>query len=142
MKMSSLEEVDLWSASGKPHPVESEDSEIEVSLEDDPVGSCDRAYADDEEKSDLYQQVPHRSRNFTDRVKRVQSSVFAIRSFTCIILVASVLALALLLASRIILGKRPYTWRADKMGLVAAVIDTAAITVSTHSSSIFVCRIN
>ncbi|KAE9362842.1 hypothetical protein N431DRAFT_358099 [Stipitochalara longipes BDJ] len=128
--MSSFEKVEFLSESDGLSDVESEDYEVKVSSEDDLIGSCDvRPYADDEENSRGYHRAPQKSRNFRNRITRVREGIFTIRSFTCIILLASILALGLLLASRIILNKRPYSWREHRINTLSGVISTAGIII-------------
>jgi hypothetical protein len=93
-----------------------------------------RPYAD-HGNSGRYRHTQHGSeaKQFRCLIKRAFESFFTIKSFTCIILFASVVALALLLASWIILDKRPYSWRVDHTSMVSGAVSTAAIIVSRIS---------
>lgn len=75
------------------------------------------------------------SKNTRNHVKRVGASLLKTRSLKCIICVVSLPALALLLASMIILCKRPYPWRKDLICMVFGVSISGAITVSNISHS-------
>lgn len=81
------------------------------------------------------QHIGRHSKNTRNHVKRVCASLSTTRSFTCIICFVSLLALALLLASMIILCKRPYPWRKDLISMVFGVTISAAIIVSNISHS-------
>jgi len=82
------------------------------------------------------QHIRRHSKNTGNHVKRVCASLSTTRSFTCIICFVSLLALALLLASMIILCKRPYPWRKDLISMVFGVTISAAIIVSNISHSL------
>jgi hypothetical protein len=76
------------------------------------------------------QHIGRHSKNTRNHVKRVYASLLTTRSFTCIICFVSLLALALLLASTIILCIRPYPWRKELISMVFVVMSSAAIIVS------------
>jgi hypothetical protein len=109
---------------------ESGDYDVDEIARREPVGR----YCQCTEQS---QHIGPHSKNTRNQVKRVCASLLTTRSFTFIICFVSLLALALLLASMIILCKRPYPWRKDLISMVFGVTISAAIIVSNilHSRS-------
>jgi hypothetical protein len=133
--MATFTQVEVLSAGKELHPFDVEvsaDHESTISTESH---SYVRPYA---ENAHVYHQVS--IPKLENRGKRAHENIFTVRGFTACILVAAVLALGLLLASRIILEKKPYDWRVDRIGMVEGVISTAAITVSPLSHRHAWCR--
>jgi multidrug efflux pump subunit AcrB len=84
-------------------------------------------YRQSTEESQL---IGRQSKNTRNHVNRVYASLLTTRSFSCIICFVSLLALALLVASTIILCIRPYPWRKELISMVFVVMSSAAIVVS------------
>jgi hypothetical protein len=140
--MSNCEKGRLLIGANAPYSdSESDDYEVGGHLREVPHRKCDcQPCEDDVEFSGRHHQGPERCRHLARRskeiknkVKRICGGFFTIRTFTFIILFASVGALALLLASTIILCKRPYTWRMNLITMILGVMSAATIVVSTTS---------
>jgi hypothetical protein len=89
-------------------------------------------YRQSTEESQL---IGRQSKNTRNHVNRVYASLLTTRSFSCIICFVSLLALALLVASTIILCIRPYPWRKELISMVFVVMSSAAILVSRKLSA-------